>query len=85
MTDTMACENSTVTNELGYHGEGEDLIGMDEREQGEHNSCIGTMKVQENQEWSKDHKHKENMPGSLDGANEEQLVTCKACFQKATR
>ena len=33
VTDTMTCENSTVTNELGYHGEGEDLNGMDEEEQ----------------------------------------------------
>ena len=80
VTDALTCENSTVTNELEYHGEGEDLNGMEEEEQeGSLTPVVETMKIQEDQGWSKDHKHKENMLGGPAGANEE-LVTCKSLF-----
>ena len=80
MTDALACENSTVTGEFGYNGEGEDLFGTGNREQ-EGSSTPGTeaMKTQEGQEQSGNRKHEEKMLGHL--AEETQgYATCKGLF-----
>ena len=51
MTDALACENSTVTGEFGYNGEGEDLFGTGNREQeGSSTPETEAMKIQEDQE-----------------------------------
>ena len=81
VTDTMTCENSTVTNEIGYHGEGENLNGMDEEEQeGSLIPQVETMRIQEDQKRNKDHKHKEKMLGDPAGITNEEPVMCKGLF-----
>ena len=60
MTDALACENSTVTGEFGYNGEGEDLLGTGNREQeGSSTPETEAMKTQEDQEQGGNHKHEE--------------------------
>ena len=80
MTDTLACENSTVTVEVENNNEGEDSFGMSTGEQeGSLTPEIKIMKIQDNQEQGDNCKHEENMLGDLvEGA--EERATCKGLF-----
>ena len=85
MTDTLACENSTVTIEVENNNEGEDSFGMSNGEQeGSLTPEIEIMKIQDNQDQGDSRKHEENMLGDLaEGAEEH--ATCKVYFQKPTK